>query len=387
MKTFAIVGAGFSGAVIANRIASAMECRILVFDRREHLAGNCHTSRDPATGIMEHHYGPHIFHTSSRKTWDYIRQFSEFRPFVNRVKAVTPRGFFTLPINLTTINQFFGKTFHPEEAREFIAEKGEKQFKDAKNFEEQALFLVGRELYEIFFKGYTIKQWGVHPTELPATILKRLPIRFNCDDNYYNSTFQAIPSDGYTAIVERLMNIEHIEIKQNTNFENSFVGEFDHVFFSGAIDEFYGNVHGRLCSRSVYFEKQRGTGDWQGNPVINHTSQEVPYTRIAEHKHFTPWEEHEKTIVFKEFSKFTAVGDIPSYPMQGKEDKRVLAKYINMAKQEEKVSFLGRLATYRYLDMDAVINEALDFSDEWLSAKAANEKLPIFPNGGRDLPI
>ena len=364
-----------------------MECRVLVFDRRSHLAGNCHTSRDCATGIMEHHYGPHIFHTSCRKTWEYIKSFSDFYPFVNRVKAVTPRGFFTLPINLTTINQFFGRTFHPDEARAFIEARGEKKIENPQNFEEQALFFVGHELYENFFKGYTIKQWGVHPAELPATIFKRLPIRFNCDDNYYNSTYQAIPIDGYTAIVERLMKRENIEIKQNINFDRSFLDEFDHVFFTGAIDEFYGNIHGRLRYRSVYFERLEGTGDWQGNPVINYTSQEILHTRIAEHKHFTPWEEHKKTIVFKEYSKFTAEGDIPSYPMQGREEKAIFAKYINLAKQEKKVSFLGRLATYRYLDMDIVINEALDFSDEWLSAEASRGNLPVFPNVGRVLPV
>lgn len=375
----AIVGSGFSGAVIAHKLAGSLDCKITVFDERAHVAGNCHTERDVSTGILEHRYGPHIFHTSNKKVWDFVNEFTRFHPFVNRVKAVTPRGLFSLPINLMTINQFFGKTLRPDEAKAFIESIGDKSITDPKSFEDQALRFVGREMYENFFLGYTIKQWGVHPRDLPASILQRLPIRFNYDDNYYNSIYQGLPEDGYTAIVERLLNHPSVSIKLNTKFERSAVDEFDHVFFTGPIDAFYGHVHGRLGYRTVYFERHEDKGDYLGNPVVNYTSQEVEYTRVAEHKHFTPWEKHDKTLVFFERSKFTEGSDIPYYPMRREPDKAMLAKYLDMARMETKVSFIGRLATYRYLDMHAVIGEALDFSEAWLLAKRGGTALPVLP--------
>ncbi len=375
----AIVGSGFSGAVLAHKLSRGMDCSITVFDERHHVAGNCHTERDVATGIMEHKYGPHIFHTSNRKVWDFVNEFTKFHPCVNRVKAVTPRGLFTLPINLLTINQFFGKSLRPAEAKVFIETIGDKSITNPQSFEDQALRFVGREMYENFFLGYTIKQWGVHPRDLPASILQRLPIRFNYDDNYYNSIYQGIPEEGYTAIVERLLKHPRVELKLNTKFERAGVSDFDHVFFTGPIDEFYGHVYGRLGYRTVYFERHEDIGDYLGNPVINYTAQEVPYTRVAEHKHFTPWENHDKTLVFFERSKFTEAGDIPYYPMRREPDKAMLEQYLTLARQESKVSFIGRLATYRYLDMHAVIAEALDFSEAWLSAKSSGQKTPVFP--------
>jgi UDP-galactopyranose mutase len=378
MKTIAIVGTGFTGAIIANRIASELDVRVVVFDERAHVAGNCYTSRDNSANIMVHHYGPHIFHTSNLKVWNFINTFSEFHPFINRVKAITPKGFFSLPINLTTINQFFGKTFRPEEARKFIEDIGDKTIQEPKNFEEQALKLIGHELYYNFFKEYTIKQWGVQPSELPASILKRLPIRFNCDDNYYNSIYQGIPKEGYTPIIEKLLFSKKIEVKLNTKFRRSNIDEFDYVFFTGPIDKFYEEIYGSLGYRSVYFEKSEHIGDFQGNPVINFTSFAESYTRVAEYKHFTPWESHEKTLICKEYSKFAEGTDIPYYPMRRENDMLILEKYFALASQENKVSFLGRLATYRYLDMHSVIEEALDFSNKWLLAAKESKKLPIF---------
>jgi UDP-galactopyranose mutase len=206
-KKIGIVGAGFAGAVLARELAETGMYVCVVYDKRKHVAGNCHTARDPETGVMVHEYGPHVFNTSREDVWTYVNKWTEFGPYNNRVKAHTKAGIFSLPINLLTINQFFGKKLNPEEARKFISEKGDQSIAEPKNFEEQALKFLGRELYENFFEGYTRKQWGVDPRELPATILQRLPVRFNYDDNYYNQKYQGIPREGYTAIVEKILKL------------------------------------------------------------------------------------------------------------------------------------------------------------------------------------
>jgi len=376
---FLVVGAGFSGATLARQLAErGFGC--LVIESRTHIAGNCHTTRDEQTNVMEHVYGPHIFNTSNQAVWDYVRKFGEFMPFTNRVKASTSRGIFSLPINLYTINQFFGVKLSPKEAAAFIAGKADTSIKDPQNFEEQALKFIGRELYEAFFYGYTKKQWGCEPTELPASILKRLPVRFNYDDNYYNSTYQGIPRDGYTEIIRRILDHRAIEVRLNTAWEPAMAEEFVHVFFTGPIDAFFGHKHGRLGYRTVFWEKQTHTGDFQGNAVINYTEAIDPYTRIHEHKHFAPWETHEKTTVFTEFSKETGDEDIPYYPKRLASDKAVLGKYRQEAEATSGISFLGRLATYRYMDMHHVIGEALDFADAILAAQASGAKPPVFPN-------
>jgi len=379
MKPYLIVGAGFSGAVLARQLADQGQ-RSLVIDARDHLAGNCHTTRDADTGVMEHVYGPHIFNTSNPTVWDYVRRFGEFMPFTNRVKASTSRGIFSLPINLYTINQFFGVKLSPKEAMAFIASKADTSIQDPQNFEEQALKFIGRDLYEAFFYGYTKKQWGCEPTELPASILKRLPVRFNYDDNYYSSTFQGMPRDGYTGIIRRILDHPSIEVRLNTSWDPPMRHEFSHVFFTGPIDTFFGHRHGRLGYRTVFWEKQTHDGDFQGNAVINYTEIAQPYTRIHEHKHFAPWETHEKTTVFTEFSKETEPHDIPYYPKRLSADKAILQKYRAEAEECGSVSFLGRLATYRYMDMHHVIGEALDFADAFLAAQAASTKPPVFPN-------
>lgn len=375
----AIVGAGFSGAVIAHRLAHETDCRITVFDERDHVAGNCHTSRDIETGVMEHRYGPHIFHTSDKRVWDFVNTLATFRPYVNRVKAVTPRGLFTLPLNLLTINQFFGRTMSPAEAKTFVAGLGDASIEHPKNFEEQALRLMGRDLYENFFRGYTVKQWGCEPTELPASILQRLPIRFNYDDNYYNSTWQGIPEEGYTAMVEKLLSHDAISLRLGTRFHRADAAHYDHVFHTGPLDAYYDHAFGRLGYRTVHFERIVADGDYQGNAVINHTSPDTPFTRVAEHKHFTPWENHDKTLVFREYSRATAANDTPYYPMRRESDQAMLESYLALARKEPRTTFLGRLATYRYLDMHLVIGEALALADEWISARAQGRRAPIFP--------
>ena len=374
-----MVGAGFSGAVLARQLADLAGIKSLVIDSREHIAGNCHTERDEETGIMVHRYGPHIFHTDRPDVWAYVNRFGEFRPFTNRVKATTDRGVFSLPVNLHTINQFFGKNLSPSEAREFIQEKADTSITEPANFEEQALKFIGRELYEAFFYGYTKKQWGCDPRELPAAILSRLPVRFNYDDNYYNSPFQGIPAEGYTAVIASILAHENIEVRLNTRYESAMAEEFDHVFFTGPLDEYFAHRLGRLSYRTVFWEKKKSEGDFQGVAVMNYPDPKVPHTRIHEHKHFAPWEKHESTLAFTEYSKETGPDDIPYYPKRLAADKELLASYAELAKAEEKVSFIGRLATYRYMDMHQVIGEAIDFADTWLAAKSAGAKAPTFP--------
>lgn len=380
-QRIAIVGAGFSGAVLAQELGRAGH-EVDVFDTRPHVGGNCHTARDDATGVMLHTYGPHIFHTSNHLVWDYIRRFGEFMPFVNRVKALTGGRVFSLPLNLLTINQFFGKTFSPREAEAFFAQIGEPGEGEPQNFEEQALRLMGRALYDAFFAGYTTKQWGMPPSALPASILKRLPVRFNYDDNYYASHYQGIPRDGYTAIVQNLLDLPTVSVHLETPFHRSDAPRYDHVFCSGPIDAWFGYDEGRLGYRTLDFVREDHGGDYQGNAVINYCDPSVPWTRISEHKHFAPWEQHADTVVFKEYSRLCEGTDTPYYPIRLVEEKSLLARYVERARQERGVTFVGRLGTYRYIDMHVTIAEALDTAQrfqERLSAGAAMESFVVEP--------
>jgi len=299
-------------------------------------------------------------------------------PFTNRVKAITNGRVFSLPINLLTINQFFGKTFSPNEAAKFMASIGDASIINPQTFEEQALRFVGKELYEAFFKSYTIKQWGIHPSELPASILKRLPVRFNYDDNYYASTFQGIPKHGYTAIVEKMLIHANIKVYLNSKFERSMSADYNHVFYSGPIDAWYGYSAERLGYRTLDFVTEGYEGDYQGNAVINYCDQDVPWTRICEHKHFVPSETHSKTLIYKEYSRYCEENDIPYYPIRQVKEKQQLAKYIDLAQNESKTTFVGRLGTYRYLDMHITIGEALDAAEKFLLCRATGAKMPAF---------
>ncbi|HEV2832065.1 MAG TPA: UDP-galactopyranose mutase [Hanamia sp.] len=378
---FLIIGAGFSGAVVAHELAKNMDCHIDVWEERDHIAGNCHTSRDEETGIMVHHYGPHIFNTDKKEIWDYVNSFTEFRPYVHRVKAMHNGEVFSFPVNLHTLNQLFKKTFSPATAREFLKTLRNKSSKEPTNFEEQALYFIGKELYKSFFYGYTKKQWGCEPSELPASILKRIPIRFNYDDNYHNNIFTGIPVEGYTHLVEKLLNHPSIHIHLNQKFYPSEnMGEYDHVFYTGPIDAYFKYELGRLSYRTVTFESSIHQGDYQGTAQMNYCDENIPYTRITEHKHFTSWEQHEKTILFKEFSKETGLNDIPYYPKRLKQDMILLHQYRQKANLLQKVSFLGRLATYRYMDMQHVIGEALEFSNLFKNAFLFGNKAPVFLN-------
>ena len=377
-----IAGAGFAGAVMARALAESGKYRVTVFDERNHVAGNCHTARDEETGVMVHEYGPHIFNTSREDVWEYVNHWGKFEPFVNRVKAHTAKGVFSLPINLLTINQFFNKKLCPAEARDFVGSLGETSIKEPRSFEEQAMKFLGRDFYKNFFYGYTKKQWGVEPSELPASILKRLPVRFNYDDNYYNQKYQGIPVSGYTEIVKRILDHQEIELRLGQRLEPDRKREFDHIFWSGPMDGFYKYKLGRLGYRTLKFEKFVENGDYQGNPVINYCEEEVPYTRISEHKHFAPWEEHEKSVCFREYSKLCEGNDTPYYPLRLNNDKSLLQKYVNLVEDDEGVTYIGRLGTYRYLDMHVVIGESLDLAKVCLAGDIKDwPKFSVHPLG------
>lgn len=374
---FLIVGAGFTGAVIGRELAIEGH-QITIIDQRSHIAGNCFTERDKNTNVMEHVYGPHIFHTSDEEVWKYINQFGEFVPYINRVKTTYNDQVYSLPINLHTINQFYKTNFNPLEAKKWIDSIADKSIDEPQNFEEQALKFIGKDLYEAFFKGYTKKQWGVDPTELPASILKRLPVRFNYDDNYFSHKYQGIPKDGYTPIVANILNHKKIEVKLNKKFDKTMIKDFDHVIWTGQLDQWFDYSKGRLGYRTLDFEKFVSEGDFQGTAVMNYGNQEIPYTRISEHKHFTPWEQHEKTIYFKEFSRECGVNDIPYYPIRLVNDKALLGNYIELANKELKVTFAGRLGTYRYMDMDVTIKEALELVNKIVIDINQNTEISAF---------
>ncbi len=378
-----MVGAGLSGAVIGRHLAEAGH-EITVVDARSHIGGNCHTERDEKTGVNVHVYGPHIFHTDDGEVWDYVNQFETFMPYKNRVKTTSldpqgVRGVFSLPINLHTINQFFGKTLRPDEARDFIVnEQADTSINDPQTFEEQAMRFVGKDLYEAFFKGYTIKQWGMHPSELPASILKRLPVRFNYDDNYFFHKYQGMPENGYTAMIEKILDHPSITVKLETVFDRKMGEVFDHVFYSGPLDGYFDYELGRLGYRTLDFERFDFDGDYQGCAVMNYGEESVPYTRITEHKHFSPWEEHDGSVCYREFSRAAEPEDIPYYPIRQVKEKAQLADYVALAEQTEGVTFVGRLGTYRYLDMDVTIREALDTARGFATALETGEKAPAF---------
>ena len=377
MKHLLVVGAGFSGAVLARALAEA-GMNVRVIDVRGHFGGNCHTQRDAETGVMTHLHGPHVFHTGNEKVWRYLQRFGKWIPYVNRVKANTGDGVYSLPINLHTINQFYGQTLTPDEARVFLESKAERGIGEPRNFEEQALRMIGRSLYETFFRGYTIKQWGCDPTALPPELLQRLPVRFDYNDNYYNSRYQAMPRDGYTRVIESILDHPGIRVDLDTPWDRAMLNGAAHVFYSGALDQFYDYHEGRLGYRTVHWQRETYVGDYQGNAVINHTRLDVPWTRVIEHKHFTPWETHDRTLVYREFSRETAAGDVPYYPKRLAADLPILKRYVELAGRESKVSFLGRLGTYRYLDMHQVIDDALDFAQAFMDARGRGQPVPVF---------
>ncbi len=373
-----VAGAGFSGAVVARELAERGH-DVLVVDERDHVAGNCHTHRDADTGVMVHAYGPHIFHTDDSRVWDYVGRFGAMMPYVNRVKAVVRGRVYSLPINLHTINQFFDAAFTPHEARAHVAALACDDIAEPANFEQQGLKLIGEDLYRAFFEGYTQKQWGVDPALLPASILKRLPLRLTYDDNYFFHRHQGIPRDGYTAMVAAILDHPRVSLRLGTRAED-VAGDFDHVIWSGPLDRYFDHAEGRLAYRTLRFEPICAEGDIQGTAVMNYCDADVPWTRISEHKYFAPWEQADfaRSVAFREYSAACGPGDIPYYPVRLADDKTLLARYVARARATPGVTFLGRLGTYAYLDMDVTIGRALDTAEALQAAWDRGAVAPAF---------
>lgn len=372
-----IVGAGLSGAVVARTLAEAGIASRIV-DGRGHVAGNCHTERCPRTGVLVHAYGPHIFHTDDSGVWDWVNRFAAFRRFDHRVRAHARGRVYSLPVNLHTINQVFETDFTPDEARAHLAGLVAAGPGEPVSFEDQALRTVGAEIYELFFRGYTKKQWGTDPRHLPASVLKRLPMRFDYDDRYFNHRYQAMPVEGYTAMVERMLDHPLIDLRLNHRAGRAEMAAAGHAFYTGPLDGYFDYDIGRLGYRTLDFERFVADGDWQGCAVMNHCDEDVPYTRVTEHKHFAPWERHAGTVVTREYPRACGPDDIPYYPIRLVQEKALLRAYIERAERLSGVTFLGRLGTYRYLDMDVAIREALDCAQAFLAARRDGAEMPAF---------
>lgn len=363
------VGAGLANASLIHFIKkyspnSHKSLFFDVIDKRSHIGGNCYTAKDDETSLTIHEYGPHIFNTNSSLAWDFINSYLTMIPFTNRVKACNSKGIFSFPINLHTINQLFDKRLNAAEAKALINQLTAPYKKEhCNNFEDVMLSHLGKELYQNFIYGYTKKQWGVEPSDLPASIAKRLPFRLTYDDNYYNKIFQGLPLEGYTKLFETIFSGKNISLNLNTSFTHQMQEKYDLVIFTGAIDAFFQYELGQLSYRTVFWSKNISEGIFQGNAVINYTDESEAYTRINEPFFFEPWRTDlptSKSIYFTEFSKQTEINDEPYYPVRLKSDMTLLKNYQTKASLKEfsKVIFHGRLGTYRYLDMDKVIEES-----------------------------
>jgi len=365
MYDYLIVGAGLFGAVFANE-ATKKSKKCLVIDKRNHIAGNIYTKNEE--GINVHVYGAHIFHTSDDEIWEYVNRFARFNNYINSPVAIYNDEVYNLPFNMNTFSRMWGiKT--PAEARKIIdSQIGNLNITEPKNLEEQALKLVGKDVYEKLIKGYTEKQWGRPCSELPPFIIKRLPLRFTYDNNYFNDKYQGIPIGGYTQIIEKLL--EGSEVKLNTAYSdfiknNGQVAE--KIVYTGMIDEFFGYCYGPLEYRSVRFETEKlDTDNYQGNAVVNYTSSSVPYTRIIEHKHFE-FGTGPKTVISREYSQEWNVGSEPYYPINNEKNNTLYEKYKTKSQECPNVIFGGRLGMYKYFDMDKVIRCALDIAKKELS--------------------
>ena len=355
---YLVVGAGLFGAVFAHEAASRGK-KCLVIDRRFHVGGNVYT--EEIEGIQVHKYGAHIFHTSDKEVWDYINQFAEFNHYINSPIAVYKDELYNLPFNMNTFSRMWNIRT-PKEAEDIIRRQiADLGIKEPANLEEQALSLAGRDVYEKLIKGYTEKQWGRDCKELPAFIIRRLPLRFTYDNNYFNDRYQGIPIGGYTAVIEKLL--EGIEVRTGVDFlkeRAEYEALAEMIIYTGMIDEYYGCRLGALEYRSVRFETEvLECGNYQGNAVVNYTDREIPYTRIIEHKHFE-FGKQEKTVISREYSSEWKAGDEPYYPVNDQKNGELYAEYQELAAAEENVIFGGRLGAYKYYDMDQVIRAALE---------------------------
>ena len=357
---YLIVGSGLYGSICAYEL-NKRGYRCLVIDKRNHIGGNIYTEN--REDINVHVYGAHIFHTSNKEVWDYINQFAKFNDFINSPIAIYKGERYHLPFNMNTFVEIWPDIKTPEEAKSRIEkEKEQYHIEEPKNLEEQAINLVGKTIYEKLIKGYTAKQWGRPCTELPPFIIKRLPVRFTFDNNYFNDIYQGIPIGGYTQIIDKLL--QGIEVRLNYDFFNhkeELLKECSNIIYTGPIDQFFDYKYGPLEYRSVRFETEIiDKPDYQGNAVINYTEYEVPYTRIIEHKHFE-FGKQPKTIISKEYSSSWKLGDEPYYPVNNDQNNELYNKYKSEADKLSNIHFGGRLGQYKYYDMDKVILEALEF--------------------------
>ena len=382
-----VVGSGLFGLTVAERAASQLGKRVLIVERRPHLGGNAYSEAEPETGIEIHRYGAHLFHTSNERVWEYVNQFTDFTGYQHRVFAMHDGTAYQFPMGLGLINQFFGRYYSPTEARELIKEQTEGFDPEAaRNLEERGIALIGKPLYEAFVKHYTAKQWQTDPTELPASIISRLPVRYTFDNRYFTDTHEGLPVDGYTAWLEKMADHELIEVRLDTDFfeiaENLRAENPDApVVYTGPLDRYFDYAHGRLGWRTLDFETSvEPVGDYQGTPVMTYNDADVPFTRIHEFRHFHPERARsypkDKTVIMREYSRFAEEGDEPYYPINTPEDREKLEAYRADAareSEENKVLFGGRLGTYQYLDMHMAIGSALTMFDNLL--------VPFFEEG------
>lgn len=361
---YLIVGSGLFGSIFAYE-ANKRGKKVLVIDKRNHVAGNIYTKE--VEGIQVHEYGAHIFHTSNKEVWNYIQQFAEFNRYTNSPIAKYKDEIYNMPFNMNTFNKMWG-VITPDEAKAKIEEQiKEAGIKEPQNLEEQAISMVGKDIYEKLIKGYTGKQWGKPCKELPSFIIKRLPVRFTYDNNYFNDLYQGIPIGGYTQIIEKML--EGIEVRLNCDFfehREELENIADKIVFTGMIDQYYDYCYGELEYRSLRFETEVfNTSNYQGNAVVNYNEYEIPYTRIIEHKHFE-YGTQEKTVITREYPSTWKKGDEPYYPMNDDKNNTLYAKYKALADDQDKVIFGGRLGMYKYFDMHQVIAEALKCVEEHL---------------------
>jgi UDP-galactopyranose mutase len=360
-----VVGAGFYGATLAERIAKELGRTVCVLERRNHVGGNSYSERDSQTSIEYHKYGSHLFHTSSEEVWRYLHRFTKFTSYRHRVLTIHQGKVYPMPINLGTICAFFNRYLTPTQARELIQRQAtEASCAAPDNLEEKAIALIGRPLYDAFIRGYTKKQWQTDPRQLPANIIKRLPVRFNFEPYYFNDKYEGLPEDGYTAIFRRMLDSPRIDIRLGLDF--FAVREMIHpgqlVIYSGPLDRYFDYRLGELSWRTLDFEREiLPTGDFQGTAVMNYADEDVPYTRIHEFRHLHP-ERHypaDHTLICREYSRFARGSDEPYYPVNTAGDRAVFSAYQALAARESNVLFGGRLGSYQYLDMHQAIGAAL----------------------------
>ncbi|GAB4009434.1 UDP-galactopyranose mutase [Nocardioides ultimimeridianus] len=369
-----VVGAGFFGLTVAERCASELDLKVRVIDRRDHIGGNAYSEFEPETGIEVHKYGTHLFHTSNERVWEYVNRFTTFTDYKHRVFGKYQGQVYSLPMNLGLINQFFGRSHTPDEARALIAEQAsEFDTETAQNLEEKAISLIGRPLYEAFIKGYTAKQWEKDPKDLSPDIITRLPVRYTFDNRYFNDKYEGLPTDGYTAWLTRMADHPNIEVQTSVDFfdvVDEYRGKVP-IVYTGPVDEYFDYSAGKLSWRTVDLESEiLDVDDYQGTGVVNANDPEVPFTRELEFKHLHPERAASytkgRTVVVREFSRFAEDGDEPYYPINTADNRAKILQYRDLAEKEDMVLFGGRLGTYKYLDMHMAIASALSMYDNKL---------------------